>query len=99
MSANFSEAGEWLETQSEIALDQLPEIVRQAVNKAHAGAEVKSIEKVETNRGNKFEIKIKERNETKEILFSEVGERKYKISPPSARGICDAPMSIQYRQP
>ena len=74
MSANFSEAGEWLETESKIALDQLPQIVRQALNKAHAVAEVKSIEKVETNSGNKFEIKIKERNKTKEILFSEVGE-------------------------
>jgi hypothetical protein len=37
-SANFSDAGEWLETESPITFNQLPEKVQTAFNASHKGA-------------------------------------------------------------
>ncbi len=73
MSANFSDQGAWLETESTITFDQIPEKVKQAFSTLHPGSSVKVVEKVESPEGTKFELKIKEKNKSKEILYSEEG--------------------------
>jgi uncharacterized membrane protein YkoI len=73
-SANFSETGEWLETEGTISFDQLPEKVQKAFNFEHSGASIKAIAKIETSKGiTKYEIEIKQSIKNVEILYTEEG--------------------------
>ncbi|MEC4048629.1 PepSY-like domain-containing protein [Flavobacterium sp. SUN046] len=73
-SANFSDTGEWLETESTITFNQLPEKVQMAFNNSHKGAVVKSVYKIETSKKTlKYEIEIKEKHDTEEFLYDSNG--------------------------
>jgi len=73
-SANFSDKGEWLETESVFAFDQLPDKVQKAFNISHATTTVKSVSKIETSKGmTKYEIEIKQGHKTAELFYTSDG--------------------------
>ncbi len=56
-SANFSTSGEWLETEMAISQNATPQAVMDAFKKAHAGATITTVYKIEAKTGkNYFEI-------------------------------------------
>jgi hypothetical protein len=70
-SANFTETGEWLETESTITFSQLPEKVQDAFNSTHKGATVKAIAKIETSKNTtNYEVEYKAGAKTVEILYT-----------------------------
>ena len=74
-SANFSDTGEWLETESPIAFNQLPEKVQSAFNIAHKEATVKAVAKIETSKGiTKFEVEFKQGVKTVELFYTADGK-------------------------
>jgi len=69
-SANFSDNGEWLETESPITFNQLPEKVKSTFNASHQVATVKAIAKIESSKGTtKFEVEIKQGVKTIELFY------------------------------
>jgi hypothetical protein len=73
-SANFSNTGEWLETEGSIDFSQLPETVRQSFTTGHKTAIVKAAAKIETSKGIvKYEVEYKTGSKTKEIFYNEDG--------------------------
>jgi len=74
LSANFSDTGEWLETESPISFNQLPEKVQTAFNSAHKGATIKAVAKIETSKGiTKFEVEFKQSVKTVELFYTTDG--------------------------
>jgi hypothetical protein len=70
-SANFNDKGDWLETESTITFNKLPEKVQQSFNAANKGAKVKAVAKIENSKGEiKFEIEIKQKSKTIEKMYS-----------------------------
>lgn len=60
-SVNFSDTGEWLETESLITFSQLPEKVQTSFNASHKGATIKAVAKIETSKKTtKYEVEIKQ---------------------------------------
>jgi len=73
-SANFSESGEWLETESPTTFDKLPSEVQVSFNKSHKGDKVKTVLIIETAKEiTKFEIEIKKGSKTVEFLYASDG--------------------------
>lgn len=73
-SANFSDTGEWLETESPTTFSQLPEKVQTAFNASHKGATIKVIAKIETSKGTtKYEVEIKQGIKTVEFFYDANG--------------------------
>jgi hypothetical protein len=73
-SANFSDAGAWLETESTITFNQLPAAVQTAFNTAHKDAKVKAVAKIENAKGvTSFEVEIKRIILNKEIMYDDAG--------------------------
>lgn len=73
-SANFSDAGLWLETETTLAFNQLPEKVQTAFNTAHKGATIKAAAKIETSKGKvTYEVEIKQGIKTAEFLYDANG--------------------------
>lgn len=74
-SANFSDKGEWLETESPTTLEKTPKKVQAAFNLAHKGAKVKAVAKIETSKGEtQFEIEVKNGLKTKEYFYNSDGK-------------------------
>lgn len=73
-SANFSDSGEWLETESPLTFNQLPESVQKTFNASHKGATVKAVAKIETSKGEtKYEVEIKQGIKTVELFYKTDG--------------------------
>jgi hypothetical protein len=73
-SANFSDAGEWLETESSIDFYSLPATIRQSFTTAHKTATVKAAAKIETAKGTvKYEVEYKSGSKTKEVIYNDDG--------------------------
>ena len=73
-SANFSDKGEWLETESPFTFIELPEKVQQAYNTAHKGATVKEVAKIETSKqGTIYEVEMKQGMKTVELFYKSDG--------------------------
>ena len=74
-SANFSDSGAWIETESSITYAQLPEKVKSTFAKDHKKALVKSIYKIENAKKEiKYEIEIKENLNTIEFIYDSNGK-------------------------
>ncbi len=74
-SANFSDKGEWLETESSTSFEKIPEKVQTAFNLAHKGAKIKAVAKIETSKGQThYEIEVKKGLKTIEYLYNSEGE-------------------------
>lgn len=73
-SANFSDTGEWLETESPLTFKQLPEKVQTTFNASHKDANIKAVAKIETSKGEtKYEVEIKQGVKTVELFYTAEG--------------------------
>ncbi|NLJ43329.1 MAG: hypothetical protein GX431_06690 [Bacteroidales bacterium] len=68
-SANFDNAGTWLETEYQISVKEIPATVKTAIDKESAGAKIKVSEVTETKDGKSYEFVIsKGKNETELVI-------------------------------
>lgn len=75
-SANYSDAGDWLETESPVTFSKLPQKVQNAFNASHKSAAIKAIAKIETSKGeNKYEVEIKNGLKITELFYAEDGTK------------------------
>jgi len=73
-SANYSDTGEWMETESTIAFNDLPNSVKATFNASHPNAKVKEVAKIETSKGQiQFEVELKQGMKTVEFLYNSDG--------------------------
>lgn len=73
-SANFSDTGEWLETETTSSFDKLPAKVQTAFNASQKGTTIKAVSKIETSKGiTKYEVEIKKAGKTIELFYSADG--------------------------
>lgn len=74
-SANFSDKGTWLETESEITFDKLPMKIQTAFNASHKVAKIKAVAKIETStKETNYEIEVKKSLKTVEYLYNSEGK-------------------------
>ena len=73
MSANFTATGEWVETETEIPVAQLPAAVVTAIKKGHPNAKTVGAAKIETAKGMKYEADLKEGMKKSEVLYDASG--------------------------
>ncbi len=73
-SANFSDTGAWLETESPSTFTQLPEAVQKAFNSSHQEATIKAVAIIETATGErKYEVEFKQGHKTLELFYTADG--------------------------
>ena len=73
-SANFKDNGDWLETESPITFDLLPQKIKDMYKNPGLKASIKQIMKIETSIGTtKYELELKVRNKALEILYDAEG--------------------------
>jgi Putative beta-lactamase-inhibitor-like, PepSY-like len=73
-SANFSDNGEWLETETGTTFDKLPQKVQDSFNANYKGHTVKAVSSIETSKGiTKYEIEYKKGKKTVELFYDENG--------------------------
>ena len=73
-SATFSDTGEWLETESPVTFNQLPESAQKTFNSLHKDAKIKAVAKIETSKGiTKYEVEIKQGLKTTELFYNNEG--------------------------
>jgi hypothetical protein len=73
LSMTFSSTGEWLETESGIAVSALPAPVVAAFKKEHANATIKAAEKIEKANATSYEIEYKDGLKMKEVVYDAQG--------------------------
>lgn len=73
-SANFSESGEWTETESPINFNQLPDKVQKAFNASNKETQVTAVAKIVTSKGVIiYEVEKKQGAKTIELFYTEDG--------------------------
>ena len=73
-AANFSDAGEWLETETPSSLNQLPQKVQTAFNTSHKAVTPKAVSKIETlKQGTIYEVEIAKGGKTVELFYKADG--------------------------
>ena len=73
-SANFSDTGEWLETESPLSFTDLPERIKEVFNSTHKKADIVAVAKIDTSKGAvKYEIEFKNGIKTDEVFYSANG--------------------------
>lgn len=73
--ASFTATGQWLETEQEVGVEDLPAAVYTAFNTAYPNAKKVEIEKIETpNQVIKYKFEFKERRKKKEVVYDSKGE-------------------------
>lgn len=73
--ASFTATGQWLETEQEVGVEDLPAAVYTAFNTAYPNAKKVEIEKIEThNQVIKYKFEFKEGRKKKEVVYDSKGE-------------------------
>lgn len=70
MSATFDAKGEWMETETDIAISELPAAVASYVKEHYKSASIKEAAKLKTPKGEMFEAEVK----GKDLLFDMNGK-------------------------
>ncbi len=71
-SANFDNAGEWMETEYAITITDIPSAVKASLDKESAGSKIESSEVTENSEGKFFEFVIKKgKDETALVIDNE----------------------------
>lgn len=74
-SANFSDNGEWLETETLVAFNMLPGKVQSAFTSVHKSETAKAVSKIETSKGTvKYEIEFRQGVKTIELFYDQDGK-------------------------
>ena len=74
-SASFSIIGEWLETESESNIGELPPTVLNSFNTLHKGVQVKEVSKIELKDGSiQYEIEIQHGIQSVDLLYAVDGK-------------------------
>ena len=74
-SANFDNAGKWLETETEIKVAELPAAIQTAIKTDFAGFKIEEASKIESlKNGNCYEAEIEKGEESYDVLFSNDGK-------------------------
>jgi len=75
MSANYTADGDWIETETEISVDQIPAIVNAYLTKKYSGWEIVGASKIETSeKGIFYEADLKSGSKKKEVTVTSDGE-------------------------
>lgn len=74
MSATFSQDGMWLETETEVEVEDLPASVKQTLKAQFKDYEVEETEYVESPESNGYEIELEGKDGDIEILIGKDGE-------------------------
>ena len=73
-SANYSDKGEWLETESTVEFAAAPIKVQKAFTANHKNAKIKATAKIETSKGEtKYEVEFMNGKKTVEEMYKEDG--------------------------
>jgi len=76
MSANFKTTGEWVETERQIDVSELPEAVTSEIKKLHPKGEIKAAYRIDSaSDGIKYEADVKTGKRTVEVLLKEDGSK------------------------
>lgn len=74
-SANFSAAGEWMETEMEVSVSTLPEDIRRALEKDHPECKVMECERVERpGMGMNYEVELTREGARTELVYDRAGK-------------------------
>lgn len=73
-SANFKTTGDWVETESQINISELPEAVSAEIKKLHPKGEITAAFRIESAKdGIKYEADVKTSKKTTEVILKEDG--------------------------
>lgn len=73
-SANFTGNGTWLETENELPLQALPQVIKEAIEKTYPGWTISEASKTETAKnGLIYEVALKNSTQKKEVTYKENG--------------------------
>lgn len=71
ISANFDDAGKWLETETEIKISDLPVAVKKALKKDFTDFKIEETSKIENVKdGNYFEVEMENDEATFDVMFT-----------------------------
>lgn len=74
MSANFLKDGTWVETETSMGVDNLPQAVKDAVKSNYPNGRIVGASKIEKpNKDTIYETDIEIKSKTKEVVFDEKG--------------------------
>ncbi len=86
-SANFDITGKWIETETELKMSSLPEIVKSAIKSDFPGFKIVELEKIESAiNGICYEAEIEKSEEEFEVLYSSNGKQLNKIKIDEIKG-------------
>lgn len=75
VSANFDNAGNWLETETEVEVSALPSAIQSALKTDFSGFKINEASKIESVKNNKcYEAEIEKGEETFDVLLSPDGK-------------------------
>lgn len=73
-SANYTDLGEWIETESPVDFSKLPMKVQDAFKAKHESSKIKAVAKIETSKNiTKYEVEFKHGKKSKEVFYDENG--------------------------
>ena len=72
-SSNFTVAGEWTETEYEMKINELPEVVQTVINSDYSDYNIEGIESSETKEGVVYEIALEKGENNVELSISKDG--------------------------
>ncbi|MDA7597943.1 PepSY-like domain-containing protein [Verrucomicrobiales bacterium] len=74
--ADFSTSGMWIETESSLKFEDLPEAVKNAVKREFPNEEVNEVESVDkAGRGHFYDVEFKQKGPNKDVEYRKSGER------------------------
>ncbi len=73
-SANFTENGDWVETEIEIEANEVPMAVSNSMKTKYAEVEIEEVSKIESDKGTSYEYEFKEGEKTREVVFDPSGK-------------------------
>lgn len=73
-SAKYSSQGEWMETEKELKVKELPEFIAEAIKAKYKDAEIEEAEWVITPDGEFYELEVESNDQTFEVKISKDGQ-------------------------
>ena len=74
MSATYGTAGQWMETEKELKMADLPAAVRKTIAEKYADQKTGDISHVDSPKGETYEVDMKKGEKSMEVVFSKDGK-------------------------